>query len=710
MATPAGSMSRRITRLLIANRGEIACRIARTAHRLGISTVGVYSEPDADAMHVDAVDVAVALGGSTPAESYLRADAIIEIARAHDCDAIHPGYGFLAENADVAERVAAAGLIWVGPTPDQIRMLGDKVAAKKLAIESGVPTAPLFEIPMDDGTIGAIPDGIPMPALVKAAAGGGGRGMRIVRSAEELAEAVAAGSREAMSSFGDGTVFVEPYIERARHVEVQIIGDMHGNVVHLGERECSIQRRNQKIVEESPSAGITPETRAAICDGAVALAKSVGYHGAGTVEFLVDEAGSVGSINFLEVNTRLQVEHPVTEAVTGVDLVELQLRVAAGEELPLRQESVTTDGHAIEVRVVAEDPAAGWLPSTGPIASFDLVGEHDLVRIDTGFRAGSVVSSDYDSMLAKVISHGATRAEAAAKLRRALRASEIDGVRTNLATLVSILGEPDYLNAKTPTAYLDEHPDVVSATGPTGADRTALLIAAVFATERADRRNDRVTGFAPSGWRNLRTQGQRQIWSVAGSDVGEPVEFTMCVDAADVRLGAWPVADDDGALPRDERPRCAVRLLSLDDTAGSGQTHSGRPAALVMAVEVDGVRRVIDVTVEGDAVRTRSAAGALTWMQRPRFVDHDAEAAGGGPICPLPGTVIAVHVAVGDDVAEGAVLMVVEAMKMEHKITAAVASTVTEVHFEVGSRVDQGDLLVSLDAAADVESGGAADG
>jgi propionyl-CoA carboxylase alpha chain len=689
MSNPAGSLSRRITKVLIANRGEITVRIARTAHRIGMSTVGVYSEPDANAMHVDAVDVAVALGGATPAESYLRADLIIEIALAQGCEAIHPGYGFLAENAVVAEQVAAAGLIWIGPTPDQIRTLGDKVAAKKLAIEAGVPTAPLFEI-ID----GALPDGVPMPALVKAAAGGGGRGMRIVRSPEELAEAVAAGSREAMSSFGDGTVFVEPYIERARHVEVQIIGDMHGNVVHLGERECSIQRRNQKIVEESPSAGITPETRSAICDGAVALAKSVGYHGAGTVEFLVDEAGSVDSINFLEVNTRLQVEHPVTEAVTGVDLVELQLRVAAGEELTLRQEFVTAHGHAIEVRVVAEDPAAGWLPSTGSITSFDLAGEPDLVRIDTGFRTGSVVSSDYDSMLAKVIAHGATRAEAAAKLRRALRSSEIDGVRTNLPALVSILGERDYLNAATPTAYLDEHPDVVAAAGPTGNDRVALMLAAVFATERADRSSDAMTGFAPSGWRNLRTQGQRQVWAVVGSEKSEPVEFTVCQDAADVRLGRWPEPAEDGSLLADERTRVAVKLLSMN-------ASDDRPQAMTIAIEVDGIRRTVDTTIDGETVRTRSAAGALTWTQAPRFVDHDAEVAGGGPVCPLPGTVIAVNVAVGDTVEQGAVLMVVEAMKMEHKITAGTASTVTEVRFEVGSRVDQGDLLVSLEDLSD---------
>ncbi len=690
MSTPPGTLSRRINSLLIANRGEIACRIARTAHRLGISTVGVYSEPDANAMHVDAVDVAVALGGSTPAESYLRADVIIEIALAQGCDAVHPGYGFLAENADVAERVAAAGLIWVGPTPDQIRTLGDKVAAKKLAIDAGVPTAPLFEIPFDGGEVGAVPEDIPMPALVKAAAGGGGRGMRIVRSQEELADAVAAGSREATSSFGDGTVFVEPYIERARHVEVQVIGDMHGNVVHLGERECSIQRRNQKIVEESPSAGITPETRKAICDGAVALAASVGYHGAGTVEFLVDEAGSVDSINFLEVNTRLQVEHPVTEAVTGVDLVELQLRVAAGEELALSQEFVQAQGHAIEVRVVAEDPAANWLPSTGAINSFDLAGEPDLVRIDTGFRSGSVVSSDYDSMLAKVIAHGATRAEAAAKLRRALRTSEVDGVKTNLSALVSILGERDYLNAATPTAYLDEHPDVVSSDGPTGADRTALMLAAVFATEHADRSSDSVTGFAPSGWRNLRTQGQRQVWSVLGSDSGEAVEYTMCRDAAAVLIGPWPEPGDDGSLPQDERTRVDIRLLSITPNE--------------LALEVDGVRRVVETTIDGETVRPRGAAGALTWTQAPRFMDHDAEVAGGGPVCPLPGTVISVHVAAGDEVEQGAVLMVVEAMKMEHKITAGAASIVGDVHFDVGSRVDQGDLLVSL-AVKDADDG-----
>ena len=688
LATPPGTLSRTITRLLIANRGEIAVRIASTAHRLGISTVGVYSEPDADAMHVDAVDVAVALGGSTPAESYLRADRIIEIAREHGCQAIHPGYGFLAENADVAELVADAGLIWVGPTADQIRLLGDKIAAKQAAVEAGVPTTTIVEI-----VDGEVPDDVPMPALVKAAAGGGGRGMRVVRSPDELAEAVAAGSREAQASFGDGTVFVEPYIERARHIEVQVVGDAHGNVVHLGERECSIQRRNQKIVEESPSAGIGPETRRILCDGAVALAASVGYHGAGTVEFLVGEDGGTDQINFLEVNTRLQVEHPVTEAVTGVDLVELQLRVAAGEALPIGQDDVTVDGHAIEVRVVAEDPAAGWLPSTGTITAFSIFDgdDGDLVRVDTGFRSGAVVSPDYDSMLAKVIAHAPTRAGAAARLRRSLRRSQIAGVTTNVPALVEILGERDFLDAATPTAYLDEHPDVVDVTGPTGDDRVALLLAAVFVQERLDRSNDTLTGFAPSGWRNLRTQGQRETWDLVGSDDDHRVEFTVCLDSADVLLGPWPEPGDDGSMPDDERRRLAVRLLSF--------------APERVAIEIDGVRRVVDVARDGDVIRTRSSAGSASWTRAPRFEDHDADAAGGGPVCPLPGTVIAVNVSVGDRVTTGAVLMVVEAMKMEHKITAPSDSTVTEVHFDVGSRVDQGDLLVGLDADADSDQG-----
>jgi propionyl-CoA carboxylase alpha chain len=667
--------------LLIANRGEIACRIARTAHRLGISTVGVYSEPDRNALHVDAVDVAVALGGSTPIESYLRGDAIIGAALATDSTAIHPGYGFLAENADFAAAVIDAGLVWVGPTPDQIRLLGDKVAAKRAAIDAGVPTTEIVEV-----APGSIPAGLDLPVLVKAAAGGGGRGMRVVYEQAELADAVDAAAREAASAFGDGTVFIEPYIAHGRHVEVQIIGDTHGHVVHLGDRECSIQRRNQKVVEEAPSPGISDETRQRLLDGALALARHVGYVGAGTVEFMIgDTDGGDPVITFLEVNTRLQVEHPVTEAITGLDVVELQLAVAHGEPLPVRQTDITFDGHAIEVRLVAEDPAAGWLPSTGRIDEFEF---GDGLRVDTGFRAGSEVSSDYDSLLAKVIAHHRDRSVAAMRIERAMRTARIVGVRTNAAMLAATMADDDYRSGATFTSFLADHPHVERAPGPVGDARLALLLGGVFADEQRHRgANDR-TGFAPSGWRNLRTRGQRRTWLLDG--VEHHVEYVLVADVASVLVGPWPIAGADGSLPDDDRRAVAVRLIER--------------GAHRQVVEADGCRHVVDVRftgADGETMRTSSQAGTLLWERPVRFVDHDDVVAGDGPVCPLPGTVIAVHVAEGDKVVEGQLLMVVEAMKMEHQIVAAGPSTVTDVRFGVGERVDAGDLLVALDAVDD---------
>ena len=659
-----------IDRLLIANRGEIVVRIARTAHRLGIDTVGIYSEPDANALHVDAVDTAVALGGSSPAESYLRGDAVLDAALATGCTAIHPGYGFLAENAEFARSVIDAGLTWVGPTPDQIALLGDKVAAKQAALAAGVPTAPVF-----DAAPGDVPADVPMPALVKAAAGGGGRGMRVVRDQADLAAAVEAASREAQSAFGDGAVFIEPYLEHGRHVEVQIMGDRHGAVIHLGERECSIQRRNQKIVEEAPSAGISDEIRSALHEGAVALASHVGYESAGTVEFLV---GADRTVNFLEVNTRLQVEHPVTEAVTGLDLVELQLRVAAGEPLPLSQDDVAIEGHAIEVRLVAEDPSTGWLPSTGEVTTF-AVGYG--VRVDTGYRAGAYVSPDYDSLLAKVIAYAGDRSEAARVLARALRTSTVSGIRTNLATLEAVCKEQDFLEALTPTSYLDAHPEVLSPSGPIGDDALALLLGAVFAAEWVGRAEHNMLRFAPSGWRNLRTMGQRQIW--LHDEDEQHVEYVIGrYDEADVMVGPWPEPTADGSLAPDERRRVSVRFL--------------RRSAGEQALEVDGRRHVVSTSVVADVVETASRAGSMTWCREPRFVAHEATEDGGGPHSPLPGTVIAVHVEAGQAVSEGQLLMVVEAMKMEHRITASSDAVVTEVLFGTGDRVDQGDLLVAL--------------
>ena len=682
-------------RILIANRGEIACRIARTCHSMGISTVGVYSEPDRNALHVDAVDVAVALGGSTPAESYLRADAIIEAARRTGATAVHPGYGFLAENAEFAEAVAAAGLTWIGPTPEQIRLLGDKVAAKRAAIEAGVPTTDVLEV-----APGAVPADVPMPALVKAAAGGGGRGMRIVHEHADLGEAVEAASREATSAFGDGTVFIEPYIERGRHVEVQILGDTHGNVVHLGDRECSVQRRNQKVIEEAPSPGISDDVRARLHEGALALARHVGYLGAGTVEFMVGEPDESGdaTITFLEVNTRLQVEHPVTEAITGIDLVEMQIGVANGLPLPFAQDDIVFDGHAVEVRLVAEDPAAGWLPSTGLLDEFAIDDLEGAVRIDTGFRAGSSVSSDYDSLLAKVIAHHADRGVAALRIARSMRTARITGVTTNADMLAATMVDADFRRALTFTSYLTEHPQVEKDRGPAGDDRLALVLAATLVDEATNRRSDGVTGFAPSGWRNLPTRGQRRIWNddrAAAEGATHQVEYVMTNGSsnADVLVGPWPQPNaDDGSLPDDDRRRVAVRVLAL---APVGASHE-------IALEVDGVRRDVSVRHRPNGqIAATSAAGSIVLAEQPRFVDHDEASAGGGPVCPLPGTVIAVHIAEGDEVTDGQLLMVVEAMKMEHKIVAAADATVTDVRFAVGDRVDSGDLLVALDTHTD---------
>ena len=659
-----------IKRLLIANRGEIAVRIAQTAHQLGIDTVGIYSTSDQNALHVDTVDVAIYLPGNSLGETYLNSNKIIEIAQQNHCDAIHPGYGFLAENAQFAQSVNDADLIWIGPTPEQIALLGDKMLAKQAAIDAGVPTVTSTEVHS-----GEKPPKFKMPVIVKAAAGGGGRGMRIVEKQAELADAISSASREAESAFGDGRVFVEPYITHGRHIEVQIIGDSHGNVLHLGERECSIQRRNQKIFEEAPSRGISPEVRKLICDGAVALAKHVKYENAGTVEFLVNDKEE---INFLEVNTRLQVEHPVTESITGLDLVELQIRVASGEQLPASQEDITFNGHAIEVRLVAENPSQNWMPSVGTIERFHV---GDGVRVDSGIREGSQVTTDYDSLIAKIISYGSDRQQAIQKLARALRSTQISGIETNQSMILSVLAEHDYQQANTPISYLQDHPEVLDKQELNPKDHNALLLGAVFALELQERTNGMVTGFTPSGWRNLRTQGQRQIWE---SQYGEDhIEYTIDKNKATVLLGAWPEPQEDGTLPEDNRIQLHVRLLSQSIDQ--------------QIIEIDNRRQVITTSINNDTVHTQSRFGTAAWSRQPKFTHRESEQFGAGPTSPLPGTVIAVNVTEGQIVQEGDVLVVVEAMKMEHKIIATGTATVTSVHFQPGDSVDTGDLLVSLE-------------
>ncbi|WP_296151611.1 biotin carboxylase N-terminal domain-containing protein, partial [Pseudonocardia sp. SCN 73-27] len=485
-----------IQKLLVANRGEIAARVMRTAHRLGISTVAVFSDPDADAPHVHLADEAVRLPGAAPSETYLRADLVIAAARATGADAVHPGYGFLSENAGFARDCATAGLTFVGPTPEAIASMGSKLEAKALMENAGVPVLPGATV-TDTTDLSAEADRIGFPVLVKAAFGGGGRGMRIVHDTASLEEAVDGARREAASAFGDGTVFLERYVVDPRHVEVQILGDTHGEVVSLFERECSIQRRYQKIVEESPSPAVDDALRAELGAAAVAAGKAIGYTGAGTVEFVMDQQGK---FFFLEVNTRLQVEHPVTELVTGLDLVEQQLRVAEGDPLPEAVTSASIHGHAIEVRLYAEDVAAGFLPATGTLHSFTIP-SGDGIRVDTGFVDGSVVSPHYDPMLAKVIAHGPTRTDAARALARALAGARIHGVTTNRDLLVGILREEEFLAGGTDTGYLTRHDPAALGAPAGGVARHAS--AAALAAQATNRAGARVLATFPSGWRNV---------------------------------------------------------------------------------------------------------------------------------------------------------------------------------------------------------------
>jgi len=643
-----------IRRLLVANRGEIAVRVFRTARAMGMSTVAVFSEPDASAAFVRAADVAVPLGGRTPAESYLRADAVIEAAVRAGADAVHPGYGFLSENAGFATAVVDAGLTWVGPPPSAIAAMGSKLEAKRMMRDAGVPTLPWATDPAEAGDVG-------FPLLVKASAGGGGRGMRVVRSAAELDDAVAAATREAGAAFGDATVFLERYVEAPRHVEIQVFADTHGNVVSLFERECSIQRRYQKIVEESPSPAVSSELRARMGEAAVAAARAVGYVGAGTVEFVLD---SNGDFSFLEMNTRLQVEHPVTELVTGLDLVRLQLLVAQGAPLPPEALTPRLDGHAIEVRLYAEDAEGGFLPSTGTLRAFDV---DPSVRLDSGFEAGDAVSPYYDSMLAKVVAHAPTRTEAAAVLARALRRSRVHGVTTNRDLLVRILEEDEFLAGGTDTAYLDRHDPAKLGTPLLDSDAAAAhAVAAALALQAAHRGGARVWGRLPSGWRNNPSQPQRVTLSRRGGDT--VVDYAFTRDGVTVGV--------DGAALDVTVHACSA--TNVDATIG-------------------GVRRTFTVHITGDHVDVDSDRGASEYVVRPRLPEPEAHVAAGSLTAPMPGSVVRVLVEVGAEVAAGQPLVVLEAMKMEHTVAAPAAGTVSAVGVTAGQQVDAGAVLVVVD-------------
>ncbi len=659
--------------MLIANRGEIAQRVMRTARSMGIATVAVFSDPDAEMPFVREADEAVHLPGSIPADTYLNIPAILAAVAATGADAVHPGYGFLSEQAPFARACADAGVIFVGPTPEAIEAMGSKLAAKALMEQAGVPVLPGATVTAGDDVIAA-GEAVGYPVLVKAAFGGGGRGMRVVHAPDELAEAVASAEREAASAFGDGTVFLERFVVDPRHIEVQIFGDTHGNVIHLFERECSIQRRYQKIIEEAPSPAVDGARRDALGNAAVAAAKALGYVGAGTVEFVMDQQGE---FFFLEVNTRLQVEHPVTEMITGLDLVRMQLLVAQGEPLPDDAVVAAINGHSIEARLYAEDVAAGFLPASGPVDRLR-VALTDGVRVDAGFEDGSVVSTFYDAMLAKVIAWGPTRTDAARRLSEALATAQVHGVTTNRELLVRVLRHPEFLDGRTDTGFLQRHDPVeLSAPSADESARRVHAVAAALAGQAERRASARVLAHLPSGWRNVRSA----------------LETTQFEDADGVVKVGYAIFGTE-----------VVVEIDGDRETLTGIEVFGASAELV-ELAVDGVRRRFATQHVGDTWYVDSLLGASAFQELPRFPLPEVHTAAGSLVAPMPGTVVRVEAAVGDRVEGGAAIVVIEAMKMEHQIRAPHGGTLAELRVEVGTQVDTGEVLAVVDEDEAPEAG-----
>jgi 3-methylcrotonyl-CoA carboxylase alpha subunit len=654
-------------KILIANRGEIAVRVARTARRLGIATVAVHSDADARARHVLACDEAVAIGPAPVSESYLRADCILAAAKATGAQAIHPGYGFLSENPDFADAVAAAGLVFIGPPASAIRSMGLKDASKRLMVEAGVPVTPGYHGEnQDPGFLAKQAAEIGYPVLIKASAGGGGKGMRKVDRPAGFARALTSARSEAASSFGHDHVLVEKYILNPRHIEVQVFADSHGNTVHLYERDCSAQRRHQKVIEEAPAPGMTPELRAAMTGAAVRAAQAVGYRGAGTVEFIVDGSGPLrpDGFWFMEMNTRLQVEHPVTEAITGLDLVEWQLRVAAGEALPLKQEAIPLNGHALEVRVYAEDAARDFMPATGKLTRLTL--PDDLARIDSGVTEGDTVTPFYDPMIAKLITHGADREAAFAAMETAMAASHAEGLTTNIAFLERLIRHPGIRSGNIDTgligrdlALLTEAPVTTPADlALAGAVLTGLLRPAPLAGWRS-------WGTGATHARLTRATGPNEValdeislGLIPGSIALESAIGSTSITASPLGGTLWQVRDDAGA-----------RRFHLHETDGT-------------------------VTLARDGARLTFA------LCDPVTAAEEADDGGDSIAAPLPGIVKALHVAPGTVVAAGDVLAVMEAMKMEHSLTAPRDGTVAEVAARIGEQVEEGALLIVLEPAA----------
>ncbi|MFD9790225.1 acetyl/propionyl/methylcrotonyl-CoA carboxylase subunit alpha [Streptomyces sp. NPDC059070] len=631
-----------IQSVLVANRAEIASRVFRTCRDLGISTVAVHSDPDAALPYVREADAAVRLPGAAPAETYLRGELLVKAALAAGADAVHPGYGFLSENAGFARAVEDAGLTWIGPPPAAIGAMASKTRAKELMAAAGVPLL----APVDPAKATAAD----LPLLLKAAAGGGGRGMRIVRELDVLEAELAAASAEARAAFGDGEVFAEPYVERGRHVEVQIMADAHGTVWALGTRDCSLQRRHQKVIEEAPAPGLPEGLRARLRTAAVAAARAVSYRGAGTVEFLVDAGGRA---YFLEMNTRLQVEHPVTEAVFGLDLVALQLRVAEGDALPA--EPPEPSGHAVEARLYAEDPARGWTPQTGVLHRLAVP---DGVRLDRGYGDGDTVGVHYDAMLAKVVVHAPTRAAAVRGLARALERAAVHGPTTNRDLLVRSLRHPDFAAGHLDTGFYDRH--LAELTAPREGEAHAALAAALA---DASARSSRFGG----GWRNLPSQPQSK------------------------RYGDHEI--------RYRRTREGLHAEGFPDV----RVEAAEPGRV--RLEIGGVAREFTVTRYGDRVYVDTAAGSYALTAHPRFTDPSELVAPGSLLAPMPGVVVRVAdgLAEGAEVAAGQPLIWLEAMKMTHPITAPAAGTLTALHAAPGRQVEVGALLAVVHTAPEAQ-------
>ena len=635
-------------KLLIANRGEISCRIIKTAHEMGISCVAVYTEADSNSPFVRMADEAVKLS-----DTYLNGKEIIEAAKRTGAQAIHPGYGFLSENAKFSRDVQKEGLIWVGPSSRVITSMGDKLKAKDIAEKAGVPTLPMTTDPKKANTIG-------YPILIKAAAGGGGKGMRIVEDKKDLKEAIAGAQREALTGFGDDRVFIERYVASSRHIEIQILGDSHGNVVHLGERECSIQRRHQKIIEESPSPRVDSEMRATMGDAAIKLAKKLKYESAGTVEFLVDD--KTGEFWFLEVNTRLQVEHPVTEEVTGKDLVYEQLRIARGEELGYSQEDISWKGSSIEARLYAEDPSKDFLPATGTLIAYENDTNID-ARWDTGIEQGSVVGTDFDPMLAKVITKGKTRIDAANKLALALETMHIGGVTTNRDFLVASLRTKDFLDGKTTSDFI-EKTNPQRAVILEGSMLENALSAAALWIQGQNRESANILKEIPTGWRNSRLPRQKINFRYLEKDL----EVTYKAN----RDGSFDV--NDGTVAR------VVKW-----------TSSG------IDIEVNNSRFFSKVTRDNDNIVVHGPWGDALFTILPRFTLPGSEAQAGGLIAPMPGKVVDLKVKTGSKVKKGDTLVILEAMKMEHQVKAPEDGKITKVLIKKDDQLENGALLMVLD-------------